>query len=191
MNMNCFNPHYPDGMDFRRQDPMPDMSSWYMDQDISCGIPQWHSRRHPESIPASRPHTMDACWYVCRRAAAAYGMEWAACLTEWAVCRGDSSDEYGNSSGKHGAAPANMGAAPANMETALWTCKHGAMLRQCPAMPAQGQNNMAFCEDLIASDRHGLCADAEMVSAISPWWRFLQGNDIHRADPPFVMGRCM
>ena len=40
MNMNCFNPHYPDGMDFRRQDPMPDMSSWYMDQGYPpCGMP--------------------------------------------------------------------------------------------------------------------------------------------------------
>ncbi len=61
-----------------------------------------------------------------------------------------------------------------------------------PGNMAQGQNNMAFCEDL---DRFpigmGLCADAEMVSAISLDEGFCRGTIFTELDLPFVMGRCM
>lgn len=112
MNMNCFNPHYPDGMDFRRQDPMPDMSSWYMDQGYPpCGMPPTmiqprsesnsrQSGRTPwmpadTSMPSGSGSVRDGMGSMPDRMGSMPG--------ETAPMNmGISSGKHGNSSGKHG-----------------------------------------------------------------------------------------
>lgn len=52
--MNCYNPQCSDGSNFRRQDPMADMSSWYNDQGYPpCGMPP--KKIQPLNNPAPSP----------------------------------------------------------------------------------------------------------------------------------------
>ena len=188
MNMNCFNPHYPDGMDFRRQDPMPDMSSWYMDQGYPpCGMPPTMIQPRSESNSRQSGRTP---WMPADTSMPSGSGSVRDGMGRMGSMPGETAPmNMGTAPANMGTAPANMGAAPANLETA--PANMGAM----PAMPgnmAQGQNNMAFCEDL---DRFPIgmgYVPMQRWSQPSPLDEgFCRGTIFTELDLPFVMGRCM
>lgn len=169
MNMNCFNPQCLDGMDCRRQDPMADMSSWYMDQGYPpCGMP-------PTMIqPRSEANTRSTNARSSGRA-------------PWMPAdMGTAPANMGTAPANMGTAPANMGAVQGNMGTAP------ANMGVVPAAMNEGQNNMTFGEKL---DRFPI---AMGYVPMQRWSQpssidegLCRGTIFSELDLPFVMGRCM
>lgn len=163
MNMNCFNHQCSDGMDFRRQDSMSDMSNWYADQGFPpCGMPP--RMILPPGEAGYRP-SEQAPW----------------------MPAGSGSMPSGNRNMSAPMQP-DMGTAP---EAAPVPAMMGNMPAGSEMTPETQQNTM-FCEDIDRFPIAMGYVPMQRWSQPSPLDEgFSRGTIFAELDLPFVMGRCM
>lgn len=199
MNMNCFNPQYSDGMDFRRQDSRSDMSNWYADQGYPpCGMPPRMIQPPRES--GSRPSGR-APWMPAESGSMSSGNRSMSDRTGGVRSGMRSTPMPSNmgtapsNMGTMPSMPANMGTMPTNMGSAPEATTTVPATGNMPAgseMTSETQQNTMFCEDL---DRFPIgmgYVPMQRWSQPSPIDEgFSRGTIFAELDLPFVMGRCM